>query len=429
MKEHIYSTDEYEVKIGDPVVDAEVKASSTSVAIPCEAIPDGKYLVSLEVNGTAVAFRDTFSFASGSCTVGDYTLAYSSYSVTVSTTSNNDVVRLKIEPVEVYVTDAMKAAVVEVSPPSPNELPAVTSADAGKVLAVNDSGVWGAQEPSGGALYVEVDNNDNTSHSATEIKNALDAGSAVFAVYKGIIYSCYNYDNLNDDAYFIGLSSVGMLRAYSIDNSKEWYSTNVDNRGNMVYYLTASVITLTFSTASDGNMSEYNSKIAQYYEGSRTVIFKATINGETIWSSLTKVTYLSGYTYPRMEVDFGDYIAVCAESNAQSRAFTLIPKDNRFIVTLTPTYEDYSGTMDKTVAEINAAYEAGQQIVFRVRYDQVGSYLESSVCVLHSSGAQNEGFLATVCYNNMLIVATTGENPSPDSTTYHTVIFPLTPAT
>ena len=118
MKEHIYSTDEYEVKIGDPVVDAEVKASSTSVAIPCEAIADGEYLVSLEVNGTVISHRELMAFASGSCTVGDYTLAYSSYAVTVSTTSNNDVVRLKVEPVEVKVTDAMKAAVAKVAPKS-----------------------------------------------------------------------------------------------------------------------------------------------------------------------------------------------------------------------------------------------------------------------------------------------------------------------
>ena len=38
----------------------------------------------------------------------------------------------------------------------------------------------------------------------------------------------------------------------------------------------------------------------------------------------------------------------------------------KFVVTLTPTALDYSGTMDKTIAEINEAYEAGQQIVWRV---------------------------------------------------------------
>ena len=38
---------------------------------------------------------------------------------------------------------------------------------------------------------------------------------------------------------------------------------------------------------------------------------------------------------------------------------------NAFIVTLTPTALDYSGTMDKTVAEIDAAYQAGKEIIFR----------------------------------------------------------------
>lgn len=38
----------------------------------------------------------------------------------------------------------------------------------------------------------------------------------------------------------------------------------------------------------------------------------------------------------------------------------------KFIVTLTPTAQDFSGTMDKTPAEITAAYGAGQEIVFDI---------------------------------------------------------------
>lgn len=39
---------------------------------------------------------------------------------------------------------------------------------------------------------------------------------------------------------------------------------------------------------------------------------------------------------------------------------------NKFIVTLTPTAQDFSGTMDKTPAEITAAYNAGQDIEFDI---------------------------------------------------------------
>ena len=38
----------------------------------------------------------------------------------------------------------------------------------------------------------------------------------------------------------------------------------------------------------------------------------------------------------------------------------------KFIVTLTPTSPDFSGTMDKTPEEITAAYNAGQEIEFDI---------------------------------------------------------------
>lgn len=40
--------------------------------------------------------------------------------------------------------------------------------------------------------------------------------------------------------------------------------------------------------------------------------------------------------------------------------------DNRFVVTLTPTSPDYSGTTDKTPSEVYAAYAAGKRIIAKI---------------------------------------------------------------
>ena len=342
MKEHIYSTDEYEVKIGDPVVDAEVKASSTSVAIPCEAIPDGKYLVSLEVNGTAVAYRDTFSFASGSCTVGDYTLAYSSYAVTVSTTSNNDVVRLKVEPVEVYVTDAMKAAVAKVAPEAPTELPAITAADDGKVLTAN-SGVWGASYLYGTGRRIQIEatySNGAYSTSTQLTPNEIDAG-----IVQGYDFQLF----INNIAY----------RMYLVNN-----------------------------------------------EGGDFANFKVTTSDGTL------SVIMNGFD--------GEYATI-----------TIVPAITDFIVTLTPTALDYSGTMDKTVAEIDAAYNAGQEIVFRL-YTAASVYIDVPVQLVSTdTDYEYPSFETNVtsASNNVFIFAQTGTTNDGTKATYGTHIYTLTPAT
>lgn len=98
------------IRVGKPVVDGFIKASSKSVNLPCAPV-DGDVLISLEVNGTVVARRELFTMVEGSVDVGDYTVAYSGGAVTISGTSNNDVVSIRIEPVEVVVSDAFRAAV------------------------------------------------------------------------------------------------------------------------------------------------------------------------------------------------------------------------------------------------------------------------------------------------------------------------------
>ena len=168
----------YSVVIGKPVIHAEKKATGSSVSFPCEAIADGSYLVSLEVNGTVKAYRESLDFSSGSCTVGAYTLSYASYALTVSGTSNNDIVRVMVEPLEVKTTDAFRAAVKKDAPETPNELPAVAAADKGKYLHANESTgdlEW-AEGGSGGGVLVVTDTDGTLDKTWQEIYDAAENG-------------------------------------------------------------------------------------------------------------------------------------------------------------------------------------------------------------------------------------------------------------
>ena len=106
---------------------------------------------------------------------------------------------------------------------------------------------------------------------------------------------------------------------------------------------------------------------------------------------------------------------------------------NPFIVTLTPTAQDFSGTMDKTVAEINEAYTAGRKIVFRV-YSDATRYNEVEAAVVYKNGSY-----AYPSFNAYLIVmsgssgfdgiilAFTGVTDTGTKSTYSTAVYTLTP--
>lgn len=101
-----------------------------------------------------------------------------------------------------------------------------------------------------------------------------------------------------------------------------------------------------------------------------------------------------------------------------------------FIVTLTPTAQDFSGTMDKTVAEINTAYEAGQQIVFRVMMSAT-DYMDVDCTARYFVGGDTypsfNGFILTD--NGALVFAYTGSRDDGTWQTYSTIVYALTPAT
>ena len=100
------------------------------------------------------------------------------------------------------------------------------------------------------------------------------------------------------------------------------------------------------------------------------------------------------------------------------------PIGKKFIVTLTPTSES-GGTMDKTVAEINAAYEAGKMIGFSLAVG--GTTYETFAISRKFAGGSNFDFTATsIIGENLLRVATQND---PVSYEFTMTLYTLTPAT
>lgn len=100
----------------------------------------------------------------------------------------------------------------------------------------------------------------------------------------------------------------------------------------------------------------------------------------------------------------------------------------KYIVTLTPTSPDYSGTMDKTVAEINAAYEAGQEIWYKVGTEAQGyAYVPANQISL--GNMTYPSFEATLLNPGVgLMCAYTGFTDDGTKQTYFCDIYALTPA-
>lgn len=103
-------------------------------------------------------------------------------------------------------------------------------------------------------------------------------------------------------------------------------------------------------------------------------------------------------------------------------------RDNRFIVELTPTALDFSGTMDKTVAEIYEALQAGKEIWASIAANGGITYLPIS-SVWEAGSYAYPSFNFYMVYNDadMLIIAATGATNNGDSDAYMTNIYPLTP--
>lgn len=103
---------------------------------------------------------------------------------------------------------------------------------------------------------------------------------------------------------------------------------------------------------------------------------------------------------------------------------------NPFVVTLTPTAQDFSGTMDKTVAEITAAIQAGRRVIYRI-YTSQTEYTDAEATMTYTNTSYTypsiNAFILTANPFDALIFAHTGAINDGTRQTYSTTIYPLTP--
>ena len=100
-----------------------------------------------------------------------------------------------------------------------------------------------------------------------------------------------------------------------------------------------------------------------------------------------------------------------------------------FVVTLTPTALDYSGEMDKTVAEINAAYLAGRKVVYKVAASETRFTYADVTMVYVDGDFTYPSFNAFIIDNgnDLLMEAITLPTDNGDRNTYAVALYPLTP--
>lgn len=123
-------------------------------------------------------------------------------------------------------------------------------------------------------------------------------------------------------------------------------------------------------------------------------------------------------------------VAIPIPSPGSSANVAIAWKEDKFIVTLTPTALDFSGTMDKTVAEITAAYEAGMEIWFRMSDGTGLTYDAPCDEVITYTSETYPSFCAKVLVNGLsaIVFMQTGTTNDGTQTTYGTDIYSLTPA-
>lgn len=204
----IESATGYLVKVGEPVFDAKVTADEYGVASILVgdnyAIKDDtQYLVTLEVNGTVKMYRELWmsgnTETANEVALSDYTFTMDEGAIGGLT--EDDVVIARFEPVEVYTTDAFRAAVGKVAPKS-------GGGSGGGVLLVK----------------ANMDGEGNFTSLDKTWKEIHDAEWGVIYYEQGFLadYDGYQYEPIqlcayseSDSKYYVGSQNAGLYVAES----------------------------------------------------------------------------------------------------------------------------------------------------------------------------------------------------------------------
>lgn len=194
------------------------------------------------------------------------------------------------------------------------------------------------------------------------------------------------------------------------------------------------VIQLTSDGATQDSLDalEFLKSYALYHNSVGEPIFPASTNVFISNSGVTKAVEADEVTVDGDNVNIGGCVW-----NGENWDFTNAGQGGggggggeKFIVTLTPTAPDYSGAMDKTVAEINEAYEAGQEIWFKL-HTSASDYIEVPVQLVgHDTTLAYPSFETSVVQSgaNLQVFASTNATDDGTKQTYSTTVYSLTPA-
>lgn len=273
--------------------------------------------------------------------------------------------------------DAVTLAMIKGLGGGGSSLPSVSAADNGKVLAVKN-GAWAAQNR--GALY-----------SILQIEDLQNDPSWLDA----------NLDPITGNAVYDAVMAGKRLTA-----SVQFYVGGA--------WVTAGPTDLELSSMSWD-------KSANDGHGVGTI---------SVVSPMINVSSLGVNGFAFVSFTCNGYGTESEDAHFSGGVWNIVPKvPNKFVVTLTPTALDYSGTMDKTVAEINAAYEAGMEIWFAV---QANGLTLSAPCsqVTYASSRIYPSFDCDIVdiTNRVMIHVYTAYEDDGTKQTYSTSVYSLTPA-